>query len=113
GTLRPFAAPPVLMVARTWDWGTGFMLSHFGWRAALSIAISTGIYFVLFKRQFADLASRVPAFDAGQASAEIAVSDGTPHMPTWITVVHLMFMAWTVLTAHYPALFIGGFLFFL
>ena len=37
GTLTHFAAPPVLMVARPWDWDLLFMLSHFGWRAALAI----------------------------------------------------------------------------
>ena len=31
GTLTHFAAPPVLMVAGPWDWGTGYMLAHFGW----------------------------------------------------------------------------------
>jgi predicted cation transporter len=30
-----------------------------------------------------------------------------------VTVVHLAFIAWTVVNAHYPALFLGGFLFFL
>ncbi len=34
-------------------------------------------------------------------------------IPAWITAVHLAFMAWTVVSAHYPALFLGGFLFFL
>ncbi len=34
-------------------------------------------------------------------------------VPAWIVVVHALFMAWTVLNAHYPALFLGGFLFFL
>ena len=34
-------------------------------------------------------------------------------MPAWITITHLLFMAWTVFNAHYPALFVGGFLFFL
>ena len=33
GTLTHFAAPPVLMVARAWNWDTAFMLGHFGWRA--------------------------------------------------------------------------------
>ena len=33
--------------------------------------------------------------------------------PPWVTLVHLAFIGWTVLTSHYPALFIGGFLFFL
>jgi Na+/H+ antiporter NhaD/arsenite permease-like protein len=34
-------------------------------------------------------------------------------VPLWVTAGHLLFMAWSVLTAHYPALLIGGFLFFL
>jgi hypothetical protein len=34
-------------------------------------------------------------------------------VPAWITVVQLFFMGFTVLVAHYPALFVGGFLFFL
>ena len=34
-------------------------------------------------------------------------------VPAWITVVHAVFMAWTVFTSHYPALFLGGFLVFL
>ena len=34
-------------------------------------------------------------------------------VPPWVTAVHLAFMAWTVFNAHYPALFLGGFLFFL
>jgi hypothetical protein len=34
-------------------------------------------------------------------------------IPLCITLVHVAFMGWTVLNAHYPALFLGGFLFFL
>jgi hypothetical protein len=34
-------------------------------------------------------------------------------VPVWITCVHLFFMAWTIVNAHYPALFIPGLLFFL
>ncbi len=30
-----------------------------------------------------------------------------------MTLVHLAFLTWTVVNAHYPALFLGGFLFFL
>ena len=33
-------------------------------------------------------------------------------IPWGVTVVHLLFLAWTVFNAHYPALFIGGMLFF-
>jgi hypothetical protein len=34
-------------------------------------------------------------------------------VPVWVTVVHVAFMAWTILTSHYPPLFILGLLFFL
>jgi hypothetical protein len=34
-------------------------------------------------------------------------------MPAWLVGVHIAFMVWTVFNAHYPALFVGGFLFFL
>lgn len=33
-------------------------------------------------------------------------------VPTWVTLVHVLFMGWTIVTAHYPPLFILGFLFF-
>ncbi len=34
-------------------------------------------------------------------------------VPAWITVVHVLFMVWTIFNSHYPELFIIGFLFFL
>ncbi len=34
-------------------------------------------------------------------------------VPGWVTLVHVFFMIWTIVNAHYPALFISGLLFFL
>jgi hypothetical protein len=34
-------------------------------------------------------------------------------VPVWVTCVHLFFMVWTIVNAHYPALFMPGMLFFL
>jgi hypothetical protein len=34
-------------------------------------------------------------------------------VPVWVTVVHVFFMAWTIINAHYPPMFIVGMLFFL
>jgi len=34
-------------------------------------------------------------------------------VPKWIMFVHVIFIIWTVINAHHPALFIGGFLFYL
>jgi hypothetical protein len=34
-------------------------------------------------------------------------------VPVWVTAVHVAFMVWTILNAHYPALFVPGLLFYL
>ena len=115
GTLTHFAAPPVLMVARPWDWDTPFMLGHFGWRAFVSIAISNAIYFTVFRREFAALAAKPAALDVDQPDEEAVGESGQVLLPVpaWVTAVHMMFIAWTVFNSHYRALFLGGFLFFL
>ena len=102
GTVTHFAAPPVLMVAESWGWTLGFMATHFGWKALLGIVISNVIYYLVFRK---DLAALKP--QEGRSDGD---EEGTP---VWITLVHLLFMAWTVLNAHEPPLFIGGFLMFL
>jgi hypothetical protein len=114
GTLTHFAAPPVLMVARPWGWDTAFMLGHFGWRAALAIAISTAGGYLLFRREFAALALR-PAHDDQAPPTDEARRHGYGPLaiPPWVTAVYVLFLAWTVVNSHYPVLFLGGFLFFL
>ena len=112
GTLTHFAAPPVLMVARPWGWDTAYMLSQFGWRAAAAVVISTIAYYSVFRAEFAMLATRKPVRDIDQRD-EDARGKGLLPVPTWVTVVHVLFIAWTVFNSHYPALFLGGFLFFL
>jgi hypothetical protein len=115
GTLTHFAAPPVLMVARPWGWDTPFMLSHFGWRAVLAIVTNNLVYFMLFRRELAALSRKPAAPDVyrGEENADGLTAGPVSPLPAWITVVHLLFMAWTVVNAHYPVLFVGGFLFFL
>jgi hypothetical protein len=112
GTLTHFAAPPILMVARTWEWDTAFVLGHFGWRAVLAISVSTLAYFLVFRREFSALSARAPVPDVEKPDEETTGPVLLP-VPAWLITMHVLFMAWTVLNAHYPALFIGGFLFFL
>ena len=109
GTITHFAAPPVLMVAAPWDWTLGFMAAHFGWKAFLGIVISNALYYLVFRRDFAQLQ---PTAVSG-AEEQTDWEDREDPVPVWITLVHLLFMGWTVVNAHYPPLFIGGFLFFL
>ncbi len=106
GTLTHFAAPPVLMVAGPWGWDTPFMFINFGDKAALGIVLSTLLYYFIFRREFATLEKNRRALGAGEKRID-------PPVPAWITIVQLCFMAYTVLVAHYPPLFVGGFLFFL
>lgn len=106
GTLTHFAAPPVLMVAAPWDWGLGFMAVHFGWKAGVAILASTLAYFLVFRQELTSLET---------TAAVTTVDDGDrlPATPWWIVAVHLAFLAFVVVEAHHPALFIGAFLFFL
>lgn len=101
GVLTHFAAPPVLMVAGPWQWNTPYMFRHFGWIALVGILIANLGYYLLFRRRFTALES------IGEEQASSAT------IPVWVTVGHLLFMAWSVVNAHYPAMLIGGFLFFL
>jgi hypothetical protein len=113
GTLTHFAAPPVLMVARAWEWNTPFMMGHFGWRAVAAITVSTALYYWFFRREFSELATHQPVPELEVAAEEALADQALLPAPAWVIAVHIGFMAWTVINAHYPALFVGGFLIFL
>ena len=102
GTLTHFAAPPVVMVAQKWSWGTPHMFQHFGWKAVIGIALATALYFFVFRRELRGLSS----------VADDAEKQEPPPLFR-IVAAHLLFILWTVLAAHYPALVVLGFLFFL
>jgi len=109
GTLTHFAAPPVLMVARPWQWDWLFMLSHFGWRAVVAIVISTLVVRFWFRRELGDLETQTSLEDLSRPAPPAP----PVRTPTWVTVTYAAFIAYTVVNAHYPVLLIGGFLFFL
>ncbi len=96
GTLTHFAAPPVLMVARPWEWDTPFMLGHFGWRAVLAIVLSTLAYFLRSGRNSAAWRARPRAADVEQPDEDDRAGPALLPVPAWVTVVHVPFMAWTV-----------------
>lgn len=98
GTLTHFAAPPVLMVANTWNWDTAFMLQHFGWRAAMSCIISTILVGSFFRREL---------------SALEVMGSRNGKVPVWLTLLHLLFLAAVVAFAHHPDVFFGVFMLFL
>ena len=99
GTLTPFAAPPVLMVAKVWQWDFSFMVQTFGARAALAVVINALVATWLFRRELARL-------DARQMPHEAPV-------PLGIALVHVLLLAAVVLFAHHPVVFLGLVMLFL
>jgi hypothetical protein len=101
GTLTSYAAPPVLMVASTWNWDSAFMLATFGWKAALAVVVNASIGTFMLRRHVAP-------------SDADARSDATSDpVPLTVIVVHLALLAGVVLTAHHPVAFLGLFMLFL
>lgn len=104
GSLTSFAAPPVLMVAGKWGWNTSFMLTHFGWKAALACAVNAFGVTAFNRADLRRLAEEPTVSSQGQASMA---------SPLWIIMVHLFFLGIVVAAAHHPVIFMGAFLFFL
>ena len=103
GTLTSYAAPPVLMVAATWGWDSAFMLTTFGWKAALAVLVNATACALALRRH-------LPSAEALRAGQEAA--DQRP-VPVSVAAVHIALLAGVVLFAHRPVVFLGIFLMFL
>jgi len=99
GTLTPFAAPPVLMVAAKWDWDIWFMMTNFGWKAALAVVVNALAVTWLFRHELGHVSQK------GDSSV--------PKTPLLVVLIHLVFLTLVVLFAHHSVAFMGVFLFFL
>src|SRR5210317_271037 len=98
GTLTPYAAPPVLMVAGTWNWDILFMMENFGWRSAIAVLINASALTFFYKN------------DLSKINFNTQTKKG---VPVALTIVHLLFLLGVVIFAHHPAVFMSLFLFFL
>ena len=100
GTLTPYAAPPVLMVADKWGLDVAYMLTPFGWKAAIAVVVNA-----------AGAAFSVPRLSARAAAAAAlgreARSAGVDHRRA------LAFLAGVVFFNHHLVVFLALFLFFL
>ncbi len=100
GTLTPFAAPPVLMVAAKWNWDFWFMITTFGWKSAIAVMINAALVTLLFSKELV-------------RTEQQATDTTTAKMPALMIAAHITFLTLVVLFAHYPVVFMGLFLFFL
>jgi len=106
GVLTDFASPAVLVLAHCWHWTTLDMFCDFGWKAILGICIANVLYWLYFRREIEEMNSRRIALAQKEEPEEAPI-------PLWITMVHILFIAWVVLVSNYPAVFIASFLFFI
>jgi hypothetical protein len=100
GTLTPYAAPPVLMVADRWGWDISTMLTMFGWKAAVATVVNAAGAAWYHRCYLKDLPTAKPTL----ASVEV---------PLWVIGVHLAFLVGIVVFSHNPLVFGAVFLFFL
>ena len=101
GTLTSYAAPPVLMVAGTWQWDSAFMFATFGWKAALAVLVNATAATFCLRRHL------LPAPAGNDELPQSA------RVPLAVVAVHLALLAGVVLSAHHPVVFLGLFLMFL
>jgi Na+/H+ antiporter NhaD/arsenite permease-like protein len=92
GTLTNFAAPPVLMVASTWGWSSGFMFANFGLESCIAIFINALLATFIFHRQLIE-----PKSQSSQSKISVAT-----------TFIHLLFLAGIVGFAQYWFNFLCG-----
>ncbi len=99
GVLTNFAAPPVLMVAKTWGWTSGFMFSNFGWEAALAVFTNAFVLTFFCRHSLAKVGYKA--------------TRNRPDVPWSVVLASILFMVGVVTFAHHAVLFMGIFLFFL
>lgn len=104
GVLSVYAAPPVLMVAKTFGWDTSFMLANFGWRAVAAVALNALLLTLIHRK----------LLTSGEAETHHGVTqDKNTRIPALTMLIHVAFLVGIVITAHHPAIFMGLLLFFI
>jgi hypothetical protein len=100
GTLTPYAAPPVLMVADKWGLDFVTTLKTFGWKAAIAVVTNAAGAAIAFRGYLRDQ----PTMSGALARLEV---------PRWVVGIHLAFLAGVVVASHHALAFAALFLSFL
>ncbi|MBP6019417.1 MAG: putative Na+/H+ antiporter [Burkholderiaceae bacterium] len=105
GVLTAYAAPPVLMVAQTFDWDTAYMATHFGWRAAAAVIINAAVLTFICRPYLLD--------GSIGGKGETSESERRPPVPLSVIAIHTVFLIGIVLSAHHPIIFLGYLMLFI
>lgn len=106
GSLTPYAAPPILMVAAKWNWDFAYIFSNLGWKAMIAVVFNSLFFTVLLRKNI--ISGFISLHEIEKRSEE-----KRPLIPVGVTALHLAFLLAIILTAHYEKVFLGLLLFFL
>lgn len=104
GVLTSYAAPPVLMVAQTFNWDTAFMATHFGWRAAVAVFINAALLTIISRAALVEAPASVPQETETKRRVDV---------PVVVMAIHLVFLIGIVLAAHHTVIFLGMLMMFI
>lgn len=99
GALTHFAAPPILVVARTWNWSITDVFINLGEAAITTVLVNATLFTLFFRKK---IALQLKPLQLDESA-----------MPLWVTGSHLLFLVSFVVTAHYEKVFFGLFLIFI
>ena len=97
GSLTAFAAPPVLMVAKKWQWDSLYLATNFGWKAAIACFINALALILFFRKELRQLSS---------VKSNQPTQNGPP-IPLLINALHVGILTAIIFATHYPEVFIG------
>lgn len=83
-------------------WGNSFILKYFCWKALIAILISTTVYYLIFRKEFA----RFP-------KVVTVLSNVKERMPKWIICVHILLIVAVILARFVPLLMVAILIFYL
>lgn len=104
GALTPFAAPPILMVAKPWGWDFEFTMVHFGWKSVSAVFVNSALFTWYFRREIRSGVSSL---------SELAKKHSSFRIPLGVIFVHYIFLVLLILTSHHPNVFIALLMLFL
>lgn len=101
GALTPYAAPPILMVAKTWGWDAKVVFEHFAWKVMLAVVINAAAFIFYFRK---NLSAEFLPLRSGREERST---------PIVVTIFHFLFLVGVIVFAHHQVVFLSLFLFFL
>ncbi len=103
GVLTSYAAPAVLMVADVFSWKTSFMISNFGWKAAVAVFLNAAILTFIFSFSL----KKKSEFAIFKSSSKLKVDETDQDIPPFVIIFHLLFLAGVIMSSKYPPIFMG------